>query len=241
MNDSLTSLVSVVIPSYNHARYLGRALQSVLDQTYTNWEAIVVDNHSTDNTDEVMANFTDPRIIYLKIHNNGVIAASRNVGIQVAKAEWIAFLDSDDWWTDDKLQVCFDCINHKVDFIYHDLEIVSDQPQRFRRKIIKSQQVKPPVLMDLLLTGNVIGNSSVVVRKNLLEKIGCFNESREMIATEDYNAWLRIAQLSNQFLWIPHRLGYYLQHNNNISHKDMSLPWRCAVDEFIGLLSGIKN
>jgi hypothetical protein len=91
--------------------------------------------------------------------------------------------------------------------------------------------------MDLLLTGNVICNSSVIVRKNLLEKIGCFNESREMIATEDYNAWLRIAQSSNQFLWIPRRLGFYLQHNNNISKKDMSLPWRCAVDEFIGLLS----
>ena len=70
MNDTATPLVSVVIPTYNHARYLGRALQSVLDQTYVNWEAIVIDNHSTDNSDEVTARFIDPRITYLKIHNN---------------------------------------------------------------------------------------------------------------------------------------------------------------------------
>ena len=62
MNDAATPLVSVVIPTYNHAHFLGRALQSVIDQTYTNWEAIVIDNHSTDNTDEVMTRFADPRI-----------------------------------------------------------------------------------------------------------------------------------------------------------------------------------
>jgi glycosyltransferase involved in cell wall biosynthesis len=237
MNDVANPLVSVVIPAYNHARYLGRALQSVLDQTYTNWETIVIDNHSTDNTDEVMASFTDQRITYLKIHNNGVIAASRNAGIRAAKGQWVAFLDSDDWWTKDKLKVCFGYIDDKVDLVYHDLQIISDQSRRFRRKVIKSWQVKPPVLIDLLLKGNAIANSSVVVRKTLLVKIGGINESREMIAAEDYNTWLRVAQLSNQFLYLPRRLGYYLQHNNNISQKDMSLPGRCAVSDFIGLLS----
>ena len=91
MSDALTPLVSIVIPTYNHARYLGRALQSVLDQTYINWEAIIIDNHSTDNTDQLVASFSDSRIIYLKIHNNGVIASSRNAGIREAKGEWIAF------------------------------------------------------------------------------------------------------------------------------------------------------
>ena len=237
MNNSANPLVSVVIPSYNHGRFLGRALQSVLDQTYTNWEAIVIDNHSTDNTDEVMARFADPRITYLKIHNNGVIAVSRNAGIREAKGVWVAFLDSDDWWTNDKLNVCIDYMDDKVDFIYHDLEIIVDQQRTFRRKLIKSRQVKTPVLLDLLSRGNVIVNSSVVVRKKSLEKIGGINESKEMVAAEDYNTWLRIAQLSNLFVYLPRRLGYYLQHNNNISQKDMSLPGRCAVAEFNGLLS----
>jgi glycosyltransferase involved in cell wall biosynthesis len=237
MNNRVTPLVSVVIPSYNHAQYLGRALQSVLDQTYVNWEAIVIDNHSTDNTDEVMASIADPRITYLKIHNNGVIAASRNAGIKVARGAWVAFLDSDDWWTKNKLQVCFDSVDEEVDLVYHELVIVSDQPRTFRRKTIKSWQVKAPVIMDLLIKGNAIVNSSVMVRKNFLEKIGGINDSREMIAAEDYNTWLRIAQFTDKFLYLPFVLGYYLQHNNNISKKNMSLPGRSAVAEFIGLLS----
>ncbi len=237
MTLTASPLVSVVIPTYNHARFLGRALQSVLDQTYAHWEAIVIDNHSTDNTDEVMASFTDPRITYLKIHNNGVIAVSRNAGIRAAKGEWIAFLDSDDWWTKDKLQACFDCIDEHVDLVYHDLEIVSDQKRYFSRKTIKSWQVKKPVLIDLLLNWSPIANSSVVVRKSLLEKIGGINESVEMIAAEDYNTWLRISQLTDQFIYLPRKLGYYMVHNQSISQKDMTLSTRTAVAEFIPLLN----
>jgi glycosyltransferase involved in cell wall biosynthesis len=74
-------LVSVIIPTYNRARELARALESVRAQTYGNWEALVVDNHSTDDTDQLISGFNDPRIRAFKIHNDGVIAASRNVGI----------------------------------------------------------------------------------------------------------------------------------------------------------------
>jgi glycosyltransferase involved in cell wall biosynthesis len=236
MIDIARPLMSVVIPSYNHARYLGKALQSVLDQTYSNWEAIVIDNHSTDNTDDVMASFTDFRITYLKIHNKGVIAASRNAGIQAAKGEWIAFLDSDDWWTADKLQVCLEHINAKVDFIYHDLEIVTGQSRLFQRKKIKTWQVKSPVLMDLLLNGNSIVNSSVLVRRKLLEQIGGIDEDVAMIAAEDYNTWLRIAKFTDKFIYLPRRLGFYLIHTQNISQKDTSLSERRAVAEFLPAL-----
>jgi len=234
-------LVSIIIPTYNHALYLGRALQSVLDQTYINWEVIVIDNHSTDNTDEVIAGFSSSRTTYLKIHNNGVIARSRNAGIRAAKGEWIAFLDSDDWWTVDKLQIFFDCISKKVDLVYHDLKIVSDQPSFFRQKKIKSGQVKTPVLTDLLLKGNVIFNSSVVVRKSLLQQIGGINESVEMIAAEDYNTWLCIAQLTEQFVYLPYKLGYYFTHKQSISQKDMSITGRFAVAEFVSKLREVEK
>jgi glycosyltransferase involved in cell wall biosynthesis len=237
MNNRVTLLFTVVIPCYNHARYLGRTLQSIIDQTYTNWEAIVIDNHSTDNFDEVMTSFINPRINFLKIHNNGVIGASRNAGILAAKGEWIAFLDSDDWWTTDKLQLCFEHINDKVDLVYHNLEIVSDKQKLFSRKIVNSWQVRTPVLIDLLLKGNAICNSSVVVRKRLLEQIGGIDESVEMIASEDYNTWLRIAQLSEKFVYLPRRLGYYMVHNQSISQKDTSVSVRHAVFEFV---SGLR-
>ena len=236
MTPNTSPLVSVVIPSYNHGRYLGRALQSVLDQTYTNWEAFVIDNHSTDDTDEVLTRFADPRITVLKIHNNGVIAASRNMGIHAAKGEWVAFLDSDDWWSADKLQVCFDCINEKVDLVYHDLEIVSKKPRFFRRKIAKSWQVKAPVLIDLMERGNAIVTSSVVVRTELLTQLNGMSVNPEMVAAEDYNTWLRVAQLTDKFRYVSKRLAFYQLHDQGISRKDMSVPAQHAVAQFIDLL-----
>ena len=232
-----SELVSVVIPTYNHAHFLGRALQSVLDQTYQNWEAIVIDNHSQDNTDEVVGRFVDPRINLLKIHNNGVIAASRNIGIRAAKGEWIAFLDSDDWWMPNKLSKCIKMSNESVDFLYHDLTVVREKRSILGTLSLKSRQLNKPVLVDLLAGGNVIVNSSVVVRRRLLMEIGCIDEDRQMIGCEDYSAWLRIAQLSDNFTYVPKVLGYYLVHGNGISRKDMSLPMQKATAPFIQLLN----
>lgn len=238
MNNVENPLVSVVIPTYNHAHYLDRALKSVLVQTYPNWEVIVVDNHSNDNTDEVIVGFVDPRITCLKIHNNGVIAASRNAGIRVAKGEWIALLDSDDWWTANKLQACLECIDEKVDLVYHDLEIVTDQPRYLRRNTIDSWQVNTPVLIDLLVRGNALATSSVLVRKKILEQLNGMKENPDMVAMEDYNTWLRIAQLTEKFRYVSKRLGFYQLHNQGISSRvDMSVPAQHAVVGFIDLLS----
>lgn len=234
-------LVSVVIPTYNHAHFLGRALQSVLNQTYTNWEAIVIDNHSTDNTDEVMLKFADPRIKFIKIHNNGVIAASRNVGIRTAKGEWIAFLDSDDWWAADKLLTCFQRISSTVDFVYHDLKIVRSHPSLFGRRKLKSRTLNTPVLIDLLVNGNGIANSSVLVKKELLNKIGGLCEDKEMVACEDYLAWLKIAQITQNFLYVKKNLGFYQIHEQSISMRNMSIPERRIISGFNSLLNRVEK
>ena len=235
--DKTNTLVSIVVPTYNHSIYLKRALESIINQTYENWEVIVIDNHSTDNTFEVVANFKNNRIKYLKVHNKGIIAISRNIGIKSANGEWIAFLDSDDWWTRDKLEICIQSINEKVDFIYHDLEIIANNSRIFSRKKIKSRKLKKPVLIDLLTEGNAIGNSSVVVRKKFLDEINGIDESKELVAAEDYNTWLRIAKLTDQFVYLKKRLGYYLVHDQSVSKKDMSIPARYAIKEFSGLLT----
>ena len=94
---------SVILPTYNRANTIKRAIDSVLGQTISNWELIIVDNFSSDNTSDIVMGYSDARIKLIHFRNNGVIAASRNKGIEHALGEFIAFLDSDDWWHKDKL------------------------------------------------------------------------------------------------------------------------------------------
>ena len=161
MNEQIAPLVSVVIPTFNHGHYLGRALQSLIDQSYHDWEAIVIDNYSTDNTEDVISGFSDKRINYFKFHNNGVIGASRNVGIRAAKGKWIAFLDSDDWWHPGKLAEFHGRSEKNLDVFYHELEVMRPS-NSWRRSFIGSWQVKSPVQIDLLIRGNALATSSVL-------------------------------------------------------------------------------
>ena len=241
MNTKFTPLVSIVIPTYNHAKFISKALKSVIDQTYKNWEAIIIDNESVDETYKLINNFNDSRIKYFKISNDGVIAKSRNLGIKEAKGDWVAFLDSDDWWTKDKLEVCFSKIAKDVDFIYHAHEYVNKSKYFFKKKIIKGRQLKKPILNDLLIgtitKGSQISNSSVIVRKDILIKIGGLNENKILVGSDDYDTWLRIAQITDQFLYINKKLSFYLVHNANTSSKDMSIPQRLAVRDFMHLFN----
>ena len=241
MSTKFTPLVSIVIPTYNHAKFISKALKSVIDQTYKNWEAIIIDNESVDETYKLINNFNDPRIKYFKISNHGVIAKSRNLGINEAKGEWIAFLDSDDWWTKDKLEACVSKISKNVDFIYHAHEYVSKSKSFFKKKIIRGRQLKKPILNDLLIgtitKGSQISNSSVIVRKNILIKIGGLNENKILVGSDDYDTWLRIAQITDQFLYINKKLSYYLSHDANTSSKDMSIPQRLVVKDFMHIFN----
>lgn len=230
-------LITVVIPTFNHAQFLKKAIQSVINQTYAHWEIIVVDNNSIDNTHEVLDSFSDSRITTLKVNNAGSIALSRNVGLVNAKGEWIAFLDSDDWWTPNKLTVCSRFFTKDNDLIYHNLG-VSDSS--VKGNTIKSRQVKSPVLLDLLLRGNTIATSSVVVRRSILDLISGMREDISLAGTEDYNTWLRISLLTEGFTRIPKILGFYRLHGENLSLKNAYLPPRIAIEEFLPILN-IKN
>ena len=107
---------SVVIPTYNHEALLEKAVKSVLNQTFQNYEIIIIDNYSEDNTENLIKNFNNEKISYIKNRNYGLIAKSRNLGIAKSKSEWIAFLDSDDCWYKDRLQKLFDFIINNKDY-----------------------------------------------------------------------------------------------------------------------------
>lgn len=229
------------MPSYNHGDYIGRAITSVLNQTYSNLEIIIIDNCSTDHTARVVSEFNDSRLKLLKINNNGVIAKSRNVGIQRACGDWIAFLDSDDWWVEDKLMKCLTAIDNDVDLIFHDLQIFPNKHWLPIKRLIKGRKLNAPVLRDLLIYGNVIPNSSVVVRKKLLTIIEGIAENENLIAAEDYHTWLKISRVTNQFVYLPKQLGFYTNHNDSMSRKDMSKPSRYAVKSFLHTLNGSEK
>lgn len=228
-----TPLISIVIPTYNRADLIPKAIQSVLDQTYQNWELIIVDNYSDDRTKEVIDSFRDPRISMLLIPRTGSVAASRNFGIQHSKGEWIAFLDSDDWWFPAKLSSVCKVIQNNPDLIYHDLQIVSGPEDAKSRRKTKSRKLKDPIFLDLLLNGNDIALSSVTVRKSIFMKVNGMNESPTFLAIEDYETWLRIAQITNLFAYIPKTLGAYRLHDRNIGKINNFQYLSNALKEYI--------
>ena len=212
--------VSIIIPTYNHGNYIGKCIESIICQTYNNWEAIIVNNNSTDNTIEIIKNFNDNRISVLNINNQGIIAKSRNIGIQHAKGDYIAFLDSDDWWYSNKLDVIMSK-KEDADFIYHHLDIYRND-----KKTNKKHRVRPlktPVFEDLMINANAITNSSVVVKKNILLKAGSLSEDVELKAVEDYDLWLKISRVTNSFLLIPEYLGGYLISGSNSSNISLEM------------------
>lgn len=228
----MNPLISIIIPSYNHAHFLSRALKSVISQSYTNWEVIIVDNHSDDDTDQVVSNFSNYRISLLKIHNEGVIARSRNKGVLASKGEWIAFLDSDDWWKPEKLSVCSAHMHHACDLIFHDLKIQRPKSKLIGGKYRLGRTLTRPVTTDLLVNGNPISTSSVLVRKDMLMKVGLMDESIAMVAAEDFNCWLKVAEKNGNFIHLPKVLGYYFIHPKGISKRDISESVRNASESF---------
>ena len=223
------SLISIVIPTYNRARDLQRALKSVVGQTHQNWEALVVDNSSEDNTESVVAAFNDSRIKLSRIHNNGVIAASRNAGIANAAGEYVAFLDSDDWWSKYKLHESLKRLEQDADLVYHDLFLVTRKSQRVFWRRARTRALKSPAFEDLIANGNALTNSSVVVRRSLLVSANGLSEDRDLIGYEDYDLWLRLAKLTDRFERIPKVLGYYWAGGGSVTTPERTLGCLTAI------------
>lgn len=229
---------SIIIPIFNSEKYISKCINSIIQQNYKNWEIIIIDNNSTDRSIKIVKSFKNKKIRIFKINNKGIIAKSRNLGIKKSKGNWIAFLDSDDYWNKNKLNICEKIIkNETIDFIYHDLKVESEN--KILIPNMKSAKLKRPVIKYLLLSGNIIGNSSVVVRRSLLIKVGLIDTSKKMITSEDYNMHLKIAEISNNFKYINKCLGTYRIHPDNISKKnfDWSISAKYSANKFYHYLN----
>ncbi len=204
--------ISVIIPAFNRAHTLPKALDSVLSQTLKPREIIVVDDGSTDETNAVLANY--PGLCIISQDNRGVSAA-RNVGIEKAGGDWIAFLDSDDEWLSDKLEKQWDAICNDDKLICHTDEIWIRNGQRVNP--MKKHKKFGGIIYERCLPLCVISPSSVMIHRSVFEDVGVFDESLEVC--EDYDLWLRIcAKYSILFIDEP-LIVKYGGHEDQLSRK----------------------
>lgn len=225
--------ISVVIPhnyenpTSDQGELLRETLRSVLTQTMGAWEAIVVKNRSDNQTSAIADGFGDPRILYVDCHNNGVIAASRNKGTELARSEWVAFLDSDDLWTPDKLARCLAVIDAGtgIDLVSHREVMVKDgRPLGLTPR----GSDKKASYNALLYRGNCLSPTAVVARKSKLEAVGGFSEDPALVSAEDYDLWLRLARFGIRMAFIDEPLSQYTLHGASASasirrHLDANL------------------
>ncbi|MEO5974660.1 MAG: glycosyltransferase [Ilumatobacteraceae bacterium] len=230
--ESNSPLVSIVIPTFNHASFLRDAINSIRAQTYRNWQAIVVNNFSTDNTVDIITGYNDPRIRLINFHNGGIIAASRNHGIQHSTGEFVAFLDSDDLWYSQKLAACVPVLRSGIDLVCHGELWVAESARP--RKVMYGPR-SHATYRNLLYRGNCISTSATVVRRSILDQLHGFRERYDFVTAEDYDLWLRIAHLTQRIEFIPEVLGEFRRHGGNASNavfRNMSAELSVIGDHF---------
>ena len=214
VSSSHAASVSVVVPTFNHAKFLNQALQSIIEQSHQNWEAIIVNNFSTDETLQIIESFNEPRFKVINFQNNGIIAASRNEGIRRSSAPFIAFLDSDDMWYSEKLSRCLVELEGGNDLVCHGEKWVSADT---RQRNIVYGPASNATHDKLLFRGNCLSTSATIVRRDILNKVGGFSEDSTFTTAEDYELWLKISQITSRFIFVDEILGEYRRHELSAS------------------------
>ena len=214
--------ISIIMPTFQNAKYIGRAIKSVLSQTYKEFELIIIDNYSQDKTQQIVESFKDSRIIYQKFSNEGIISKSRNLGLNLSKGKYIAFLDSDDWWHKGKLQACMSHKDDSFDIFYHKMKVIRANNHLNFSKIGRSPKFKN-LHQSLLQQGNFIPNSSVIISRSAFNDIGNLSEDKNKVTWEDFDYWIRLSSKTNRFKFINKTLGYYWIGNENNTTPERTL------------------
>ena len=217
----IKGLISIVIPAFNSEKYIKDAIDSALSQTYKKIEVIVIDQSLNKNTESILSNYIkNKKIIYIKDNNRGP-AAARNKGMIKASGEYIAFLDSDDIWMANKLEKQIKYFKKNVGLVYTYREVFGVKKLQLEKQInINSYTHKEKV--KALISGNFITTSSVIIKNDVIKKVGIFNENDILKVSEDYDYWIRIIKFFD-FACVPESLVRYRYHNNQLSKKELEM------------------
>lgn len=232
MGENFSSLVSVITPTYNHEQFVGQCVESVLRQTYPQWEQVIIDDGSTDGTGSVIAKYTDPRIHYIRQQNQGPfeLATSYNKALALAKGEFVAILEGDDFWPPSKLaELVSAFFDRDVVLAYGEAVDVDANGQEQRRKSFTTrlrERLPRPVLFNdpvgsatrYMLLGegrSLVSPSTVVIRRSSLEQIGGFQYVRDLPLT-DYPTFMELS-LVGRFYYVPRTMGYRRRHQESVT------------------------
>jgi glycosyltransferase involved in cell wall biosynthesis len=216
-----TYMISIIMPVLNRKRYISFAIESVLQQTYTKWELIILDGRSTDGTLEIIKQYiAEKRYHQITLHKQdkkewpGVISRARNKGINLSKGEYIAFLDSDDLWKAEKLEKQYKFLQENdLDMLFSNIGIIDENGRIIKNKSVPLKNYSN--LRKTLFIRNIIPTSTILIKKKVLLRSGKFSEDR--YHAEDYDLWLKIAFSGYKIGFINESLGYWRWHQGNNS------------------------
>jgi len=218
----MNSLVSIITPSYNSAKFIKQCIESVIAQTYTNWEMLIVDDYSSDNSLQILKKYNDKRIQLIELDKNVGASESRNVAIRKAKGKYIAFLDSDDLWEPQKLekQISF-METEDIAFSFSTYQPISDDESKLY-SIIHAPKI---VTYSSYLKKTIIGCLTVVIDR---EKTGGF-EMPNIRSSHDMALWLLIMRRGFDAYGLDENLARY----RIVSTSNTANKWRAAKDVWI--------
>lgn len=220
----IDGLVSIIMPSFNTGRFIGESIQSVLNQTYTNWELLIVDDCSIDHTEKVVFSFKDDRIRYFRNEENVGAALARNRAMREARGEWIAFLDSDDLWMPEKLekQIAFMNQNGYV-FSYHDYEKIDEDSMPLNVYVTGPDVVTKHRMYNY-------GYPGCLTFMYRAKEIGLI-QIKDIKKNNDYAILLKLCKKANCYL-LPENLAKYRVRTKSISHDKLSKKLKSHYDLF---------
>ena len=210
MKDSVSDgLVSIVTPAYNCGAFIAETIESVLAQTYANWEMLIVDDCSTDNTAQIISNYKDDRILFFQNETNSGAAVSRNRALAEAKGRWIAFLDCDDWWYPDKLEKQLEfMLKNNFAFTYTEYIMADDTLTPTGIRVSGPKCITRKRMYDFCWPGCV----TVMYDRDVMGPLSIPNLKKH----NDYALWLSAIRFSNCYLF-PHVLAKYRKRTGSIS------------------------
>lgn len=209
-------LISIITPTYNCGKFIGETIETVLNQTYKNWEMIIVDDESKDNTEEVVSTYKDPRIKYIRLTEKSGAAIARTRAMQEAKGKYMAFLDSDDLWKSNKLEAQIKFMKkNNYNFVCSSYEQIDEQGNK-NGKIIKC---KKKVDYNGVLLSCPVGNSTVMYN---VQKLGKF-EVPNIRKRNDDALWLKMLKKERYIYGQDEVLMEYRIRQNSISSNKLDL------------------